>query len=362
MTGLISAGVCVHNVERRSRECIVLTVKHSDVRAALDFAGENGAEAVLLQRGGYPVFLELLRTRPVLFAALAAACLLLALLSRRVLAVRVEGCGAELAKEVASFIESEGIRCGVPLSSVDSASLSGKLLDLDPGIRFAEVRPEGVVLRIELTLGETPAQTGELPPCSIFADKDCVLLKIAAFDGRECAAVGEAVKKGSLLVDGDITPEGAEERVLVHSSAEIIGEVAYRFTVTAEPRAFEPVRSGSSVPLTRVLLFGASFDSATGFEAYEAELANEAQLGASPLPVRVQSGLAWELVLKETERDRGAMLLEAETKAAAQLMQLLPKQARMISKTTDLVWNEDGSLTAVVVVHTVEHIGILRYL
>ena len=67
-------------------------------------------------------------------------------------------------------------------------------------------------------------------------------------------------------------------------------------------------------------------------------------------------------MIAEEQLSKDEMITEALKRADIALVTGIPSDARLISKTTDLVWNDDGSLTLAVNVHTIENIGSQRYL
>ena len=103
------------------------------------------------------------------------------------------------------------------------------------------------MLKINVSEYNSAASTEEnTEPCGIYADKDCVILSIVANKGNAAVRKGAAVRRGQLLINGDITPEGSSERVLVHSRGTITGQVAYRFSVEIGKTAPKLCQSGTS--------------------------------------------------------------------------------------------------------------------
>lgn len=359
---IITEGISVHNIRRMNRYAATMTVSHRDLPKALALSKEDGCEIEILHRGGLQLIAGFLRARLALAVGLALAAAALIFLSHRLIAVRTEGCDANLTAEVFETIEGLGVRRGCRLSDIDTALITSHLKQLDPRMTLVSASVNGVVLNVSVSLGEEDRHEANNPPCSIYADKDCVILRAAALDGKLCVQPGDAVKKGQLLVDGDVTPEGAETPTHVHSEAEILGEAAYRFSITVEPTAKKPKRSGNSRAYARLSLFGLRCDSKTGFERYDADPLYGSMLTAFPLPIEASCGTAWEIVIAEEQLSKDEMIAEALKRADIALVTGIPSDARLISKTTDLVWNYDGSLTLAVNVHTIENIGSQRYL
>ena len=170
------------------------------------------------------------------------------------------------------------------------------------------------------------------------------------------------MKKGQLLVSGEITPEGSNDLLLTHSEAEIIGEVAYRFSVEAGNTALVPVRSGRKESVIRIELLGKSSDTKPAFSDYETEFESCAFLDACGLPLKIFRGTAYELILADKELDSEERLADALRLAEKQLKLIIPASARIISKTTTRSGSDEGGLILTVSVRTIERIGYKRYL
>ena len=358
---LFAEGTSLYNVERTGRNSFTAVVRRRDLKPVSAMAEEYGAEFRILKTGGAAALIRRFRNRTVLLITLVSALIALFILSGRILLIETEGADWILTEAVNVLLAEEGISAGTSKRRVDTKTLSEKLTLIDPSISNAIVHTEGVILRIRLLSAEELDRTQQDLPCSIYADKDCVIRKIAVFDGKAAVSVGDAVRKDQLLVSGAITSEGFE-MILVPSDAVIIGEAAYRFEVTVEGKVLRPVRSGKSVEFTRLSVFGAVIDPQMPFVDYEDEAISYRAVDASILPLKAIRCKAWELVLRNVSLSKDEMLTEALRLTDEKMRFDIPKQARIISKTTDLVWNEDGSLTAAVTVHTIENIGYLRYL
>ncbi|MBR4434657.1 MAG: sporulation protein YqfD [Clostridia bacterium] len=350
-------GIALHNIKRLGRTSFRAIVLLKQLDALMELAAECGVQIRLIRRGGMPVKAAALLARPALIASVFIAAGALAFLSTRVLAIDVKGWDSLIEAEAERFLKQNGVSLFMPLSAVSKSEISEKLSAFDGRIGSSTVWTDGVVLKVELHSGLPNAAAPSGAPSNIFADKDCVILKLAALEGRPLVKAGDAVKKGQLLVSGNITPEASTETLLTHSSAEILGQVAYRFSVVVDRTELAPAKSGNTEKAIRLKLFSFTFDSNSAFPDEQRTFDSRYALTASFLPVFVFSGRAEELVLKPSQRDADAMIAEALKAGEMLINQKIPDGARMISRDTELVWNADGSLEAVFSIQTVETIG-----
>ncbi len=361
LNALAAGGTEVYNAEKNGPNELCFTIKHSDAAAVREAAQQFVCEIRVLRIGGMTAVLETLRLRPMLFLSIAAALLLLCTASKRVLLIRTEGCDGRTEARIFELLNSEGIGLLTPLDAVDAEALGEKLRSR-LGSAFTGVYKDGAALNIKYVPSAESPSAADARPAGIYADRDCIILKITAFDGRELVRRGEAVKKDQLLIDGDITPEGADRRVLIHAEGEILGETAYRFSFRIEPSHYAPVKSGVSSRIVSASLFGVGFSGINEFADSEIEEERFSMLNASFVPVRISKGLAHEIVIRLTQRQRDEMIADAADRAERAITAGIPREAVVISKETELVWADDGSLTALVNVRAIENIGYLRYI
>lgn len=364
---LLAEGISLHNIERENKCTITAVTRARSCIPLVETVQSHGGEAAVLRQCGLPALLKTLKPRFMLFITLVIGLVTLCVLSRRVLAVDISGCDALEPAEILSALTDCGVRIGMSSAKLDSRSVSNSLLNALPSLSFADVGVCGVVLKINIREYDSDAWAAEsTEPCGIYADKDCIILDIAANKGNAAVKKGEAVRAGQLLINGDITPEGASERVLVHSRGTITGQVAYRFSVEIGKTAPKLCRSGNSCEYAEICVqipFGREFiaGSAVAYGEYEVTLDSCETLKAGLLPIRVYGGRAHELVIAERTLTHEEMTAAANAKLDAKMKSSIPRDARIISKSTEFLRQSDGTLIAVLNIQTVESIGVARY-
>lgn len=360
---LLAEGICLHSIGRVSLHELTAIVRLKSYMQLCEIAGTHGCDVSLIEEHGLPVNLRLLKSRPMLAITLALGFVSILFASSRIFIINAVGCDGVSEEEVLNVLYEHGVSAGANKAELELKDLSKAVLDSDDRIGFADVRVNGVVLTAVIReVNSIVPQGGDDAPSSIYADKDCVIVSIVAEDGNAVVKNGQAVKRGQMLVSGDITPEGAETPVKVRSKAAIFGQVAYRFSVEVKPTAAKLVRSGNSCDYTKIMAFGMELGSSTPYEQFEVELTKLRWLDASGLPLSVGSGKAYELVWGESALDEETMREIALAEADALIRNMVSTDARIIMKTTDFVWQDDGSLLAVVRIQTIEKIGYSRYI
>ena len=251
---LLAEGISLHNIERENKSTITAVTETGSCMPLVELARIcTAGKRAFLNSAGSPVLLRSLKSRFMLIAVLIIGFAAMCILSHRVLLIDISGCDALEPSEILSVVADCGVRIGMPSAKLNAERVADSLLNALPTLSFADAGICGVVLKINVSEYNSVASTEEnTEPCGIYADKDCVILSIVANKGNAAVRKGAAVRQGQLLIDGDITPEGSSERVLVHSRGTITGQVAYRFSVEIGKTAPKLCQSGNSCEYTQI--------------------------------------------------------------------------------------------------------------
>lgn len=361
INAMITEDITAHDIVRVKRGEFTAYVKSKSLNRLSDIAGECGCRLSVIKEYGFPVFLRLAVSKLPLLVTLALGFAALFALSKRLLFIRIEGCDAVSEDAVAGVLADFGVVPGILMNSFDAQPIKDELIELDERIGFVDIRRQGVVLsavihEVDSIVGDDEPEL----PSSVFADKDCVIIRIIAEDGNAVVLPGQAVKKGELLISGNITPEGREDPVLVHAGGEIIAEVVYRFSITVQPESERLVRSGEYTEIPRLSVFGCNITAHTGFESYETEFGMSRTLSACGIPIELSVLRAYELIPGRAVLTPQEMRESAEACLDEMLRQGIPEEARITSKQTEYSLNDDGTLTAVMRIQTIEKIGCTK--
>jgi len=214
-----------------------------------------------------------------------------------------------------------------------------------------------VVLTVEIVEAEQiPPKSGEEEPCSLYAAKDGVIKTITALKGHSVVAAGQTVKKGDLLITGELTSEAGIPHQ-VTARGEVIARVMYVVTADCASNAWIPTRTEPGIPYSKVSIFGRELfpipEEYTGWE-FEEETVITLQ---SILPLAIQQGRMWQLTEQERTLSRAEQEHRARRLAEEKALSLIPKDARILAKTSEIMELNDGSVRAVLSIETEENIA-----
>lgn len=362
---LLAEGIVLHNTERRSLHEIHAVVSLKDYQLVCDSAQTYDYTVTVLAARGLPVWFKVLMSRPLLIFSIVLWLAAGIILPRRIFILNITGCDKVSESEILTLMENTGVKKGAPKSEIDCEKISRAILSYDKRISFADIRLHGVVLTA--VIHETDAfkfSEKDDAPSSIYADKDCVIVKITVRHGDSAVKPGQAVRRGELLISGDITPERGNSETPVKIAAEgtVLAQTAYRFSVRIERESEIYIRNGRKLPFTDIKFCGFDFHSEIPFPEYETEILQTDIFTGSVLPLKIESGCVYEIINAVSRLDDAQMTQLALKKADALILKNIPKDARIIMRSSELCWNKDGSLVMTVNIQAIEKIGYSRYI
>ncbi|MBR0026236.1 MAG: sporulation protein YqfD, partial [Clostridia bacterium] len=167
---------------------------------------------------------------------------------------------------------------------------------------------------------------------------------------------GQTVKKGDLLITGELTSEAGIPHQ-VAARGEVLARVLYVVTADCASVARIPSRTEPGMPYARVSLFGRElFPIPREYADWEFEAERTAGM-QSILPLSVEEGRLWQLTEQETALSRTEQESRARCLAEEKALALLPKDARIVAKTSEIMELNDGSVRAVLSIETEEDIA-----
>lgn len=361
LNALLSEGVDVRNVRFPARREMVLSMYAKDfpklrkIRRQLPFSAH-----ICGRRGGLFAALRL-RTRPVLLLGGILSAALLLFLSTRILVITVEGCHKVPETALLRALRREGIYALAPKKGLELIPITDRIRAADERIAWLGLTIDGVVCAARVVEFIPMRERIDFSvPTDVVATKAGIIASIAPLNGYPCVSAGERVEAGTLLIRGDITAEGAEERLLVHARGTVEAYVSYRAEHAASPVKRALVNTGSAAPYQKITLAGLKlFETAPPFTAFSLETSACSEPLAALLPIRVTTGMYFEQAEAEVPRSRAEMLEAAAAESERCLYERIPKQARILEKTS--VCEEiDGVIIGKAMAVTLEDIGMTK--
>lgn len=357
LTQLERAGVTLWHIRRVDRLTITCRVPMQQKRLCRKAAAELSCQAAWRSEHGLPGFVHRLLQRRALMAGLALLVVGSLVSVQFVWRVEIKGVDdPQRIQEICQLIDDNGYGPGTWWHTLELKEIERQLILQMPDAAGLVANRTGTTLELEV-IPAVPAPELFTPgePCDIVAKEDGVILSVTALEGVAKVQAGQTVKKGDVLISGNIIREEGENRA-VQARGEVMATVNITGSHTVPMVTEEPVPQGDAYT-TRVLqLAGWQVPLESAPAEGDAMLLETrvTQLSGLYLPARVITQ-RWQPVAVQTaprafaEAEQAAAEIAAKN-AEAQLSE--GEQANNVVLQTNL--NEDGSQMTVYAILQVE--------
>lgn len=356
---MLKNGIIVWDVRRHGYARMQLSIRAKDFFKLRAIKRGARIRISIIEKAGMPFYIARLKHRKVLVFGLIAGLLLLLFAETRCWFVTIDGLETIDEQKIALVLEQEGISRGMALKSISPTELSDALRSADGRIAWAGININGVELNIKIIEAVLiPEPLNKTTPANVVATKNGIIEKISATSGRARVKIGDAVRRGDVLISGDITREGASKRLYVFAEGTVLAKVYYTYEYSEPTTQRIMEREGEGTPYSALYVGGYKVSGTdVPFGDYEVALERGATALGLVLPVKLIRGRVYELKPKEIRVEREDMLAQAQFHAELNVLQAVPKSVEIIENKTEVHWNSDGSVTVTAMVTTLEEIG-----
>ncbi len=187
---------------------------------------------------GLPGFLYRNRHRYGTFIGIVIALIILAWSFGAVWDVRISGVDGKDADEILELLREEGLEAGARWSDVDKNKTEAKLLSLSNTAAWVNINRRGTVAYITVKEKDSFEEEKNSPLYSnIVATHDAVIEEITVKNGYVSVEVGDAVRKGDILISGIIPGELGGG--FCKAEGTVVGRISERFSVFVSQRTEE---------------------------------------------------------------------------------------------------------------------------
>ena len=215
----------------------------------LRLCAREGVDLRVVESGGIPLFLWRYRKRAGLILGILLSLPLLLLSERFVWDVRVTGNEVMSEAEVVEELRACGFGVGSYIPSVHAEQLENRVLIASDRISWIAIRLNGTVAEIQvIEHTPTPPEEDVKRPANLVAAADGQIELIELYRGNAMVSVGQAVRKGELLVSGlyesqtvGVRYTRAAGKVLARTEREFLVEIP----LTYEQKCYEEEKYGT---------------------------------------------------------------------------------------------------------------------
>ncbi len=361
---------------RRDARGLWVRMALGDFRRLRPLVRGSGLRVHIAARGGLPFALARAARRPALFAAGAAAALLLAGLSQRVWFVQVLGADRLGEGEVLHVAAAAGLRPGAAKASLDPDRVAAALIADVPALSWAEVTVHGTLATIQVVERALPPPAYEQVGVAgdVVAAHAGIVRGVTVSAGVAVVSPGQRVEPGQVLIRGMIQmparrgPQGAEglRSVAVHASGVVVAVQTYQ-TYAEAPASLEVGVPTGATFVRRVLVVGRLQLVLTGrgrvpWPSYRL---SRTELGPLRFRSLVLPGSLLVLRYAEVATHQKALPPAAAAAAAAAaarafLLRQLPPRARILQERQSTTLLPGGRVGVELWVESEDNIGVFR--
>ncbi len=203
LTAVNEQGVMLRNVTYVSELTVICTIQRSDYPALQRILQQRGENIKVLRRSGIFWGIQGLKRRPVLVLGLLLLLAVALYLPTRVLFIEVTGNHNVPETLILEKAQICGVKFLASRREVRSEVMKNALLGAIPELQWAGINTYGCTAVISVK-ERTAATKSEVSTgvSSIVAVKDGVIQEMTVLQGNPLCKVGDAVKKGQVIVSG----------------------------------------------------------------------------------------------------------------------------------------------------------------
>ncbi len=166
--------------------------------------------------------------------------------------------------EILQVLEYNGVKVGKLKKRVVAEQLEKEIQKNFPTITWVSVYKEGTTLVVKMSESiKNNFVIEEDVPTHIIAKKEGVVVYTKTSKGKQEVVIGDVVKKGDILVSGEIflnEDEKGKHYTYVRAISEIRGETTYNFDFNIDKKLIIKTKTGKSKTNHKISIFGKTYD------------------------------------------------------------------------------------------------------
>ena len=330
-------------------------------KALKEVVKKVGCRVEIKDKRGLPFILHRLRQRKMFGFGVLIFLGLIIFLSSFIWNIEVIGNEKIKAEDIITVLEKENIKPGIIKYNIDKDYTKYFLLDKFDCFSFISVEIKGTKLIIEVKEQDLPPEKVDInTPCNIVATKKGVIIKVIARNGKAAVRKGDIVKKGQILIAGEISDEYSEEYIFVHAEGEVLAKTVYSHRLDEPIIKTKKEETGKSVEMRELKIGQKGGQFLKGYipvDHYTEEI-REVKLFKNniKLPFKLLVHEYKEVEIKEIRQNMEFLKKSTYIRAVEELNKQLPIDVQIESKDVKY-YVKDGMLSTHVIIEVIEDIG-----
>ncbi|MCI8612170.1 MAG: sporulation protein YqfD [Clostridia bacterium] len=313
---IMKSSLAVTDIEKQNPRTVRMTVAKKDLRTLTEKAENLGFTVAAERYTGFAAMLKSMVPRLAAVITLVACIALYAFSQTLVWRVEISGNSKVDSVVIERLLAQNGAKSGAKKSTLDARMLESVLRGHE-GIAEASIHVKGTALKVFVAESLEPDDGANATRKYITADYDAEITRITVRSGTALVKVGQRVLKGTPLISGDIIGTGGDVVKEGNADGEVYGKVVIKESIAVMLRGERAVRSGRIKRSTVLSIFGLKI----GKRSDKFEIADTEQAVAclAPLPIKVTTVTAYELVKQPYEITKDEAEAQAESIVRARM-------------------------------------------
>lgn len=264
----INKNIYIWDIEHRQNK-IYMKVSIRGYKSLKPICKKTKCTMKIKEKYGYPFFAFKYRKRKVFAIGIFSFIITLLILSNFIWSINIEGYKINEYTALKSFLDRKEIHIGTPKFKINSEEIEEEILNTFPNISWVNLYINGT--KATLSIKETIDYKTDVKsnaPCNIIADKDGIITSIVTRTGKALVEKDDVVKKGDILVTGELKVKEDEFGVLnrfVSSDADIQIKKYYNISFQVDEKYLEKKFTGKEKTTYRFNVFNKNM----GIKNYE---------------------------------------------------------------------------------------------
>lgn len=353
------------DIERNRNSKMTLKVSIKGFRMLKPVAKKTGCRVKIVKKHGLPFLINRYKSRKTFLLGAALFIVLFYIMTSFVWTIELTGNKEIESQVIIERLASLGVRPGVFKYRLNPEKIADRMImDVD-GLSYVSIVVRGTKVKVEVAEGvDVPPMVPLSEPCDIVAGKDGVIKSIIVKTGQAVVKEGDTVKKGQLLVSGNVPIKNMENNPRrVHAIGKIMARTWYESTQPVELRVVEKIRTGRKKDNISLVLFSKKiglFRKKIEYSDYD-RVETEKILSIGDNLV-LPFGAVIETYYENETTEAEVSLEEAKENAARVALQKalenIPEGVQIIDRRIEFIEGENGEIFADVIIECLEDIGV----
>ncbi|MDO4542405.1 MAG: sporulation protein YqfD [Bacillota bacterium] len=361
---VIKSGIDITDIHHREDgcSCVVPVNKLTELRY---LAHLNNVYFIISYIGGLPRLIRILKAYRIPAAVFLVTLVFLVFYCRCILWVQVDTGGdisQREAGDILSIADEYGIAPGLWRRDIDWDAAAHDIMAEYPNLAWVGFDRTGVIMTIEIVAKDIKNEKARL--CGdVIAKKDGVIRSILVLEGQKAAEQETPVKKGDVLISGEINYIDAEGNVTgeprqVHAKGLVEASVWYTAEASVSLKTAKPKATGRETNAVIMSWQGKRY-TIWGSPEHDYEEYKKVSKALKISQSLSFTGIALvEVVPEIVELSREEAEAKAKKQALTKALKGIPKSGEIIAKNTEILTDTDsGVVKARATVETRENIG-----